>query len=86
VTASLDKCLCPWDENESIVRFARGCPIHGSMAAPSETVYKPWCQGSQEAVALLTNRTGTCRACGHTVGQKYGIAGVHLPDGSVPLE
>jgi hypothetical protein len=56
------------------------------MAEAAKEVYKPWCEGSADPVSILTNRTGTCRACGLTVPQKYGIASVHLRDGSVPRE
>lgn len=80
MTYGLDNCLCPWDENGSLTRFARGCPIHGSLAAPSPIITQPWCDGSSEP------STGTCRFCKHEVPTKYGIAGVHLRDGSTPRE
>ena len=86
MTYGLDECLCPMDEDERITTFGRGCPVHGSMAAPAKEITKPWCQGSSEIVTDLIGRVGTCRACGHQVPAKYGIAGVHLRDGSTPRE
>lgn len=81
-----DDCLCPMDENETITRFALGCPLHKHLAPPASEIKQPWCQGSSETVDILSKRTGRCRRCRLEVPQKYGIAGVHLRDGSTPRE
>ena len=87
MTFGLNDCLCPWNENGSLARFSRSCPVHGSMAAPATEITKPWCSGSSEPVSdMATRRLGVCRACSNYVPAKYGIAGVHLRDGSTPRE
>ncbi len=77
-------CLCSLDDNENIVAYNAMCPLHKHLAPKSEVLVQRWCSGSSESVTILSKRTGRCVACQNEVPQKYGIAGVHLPDGSTP--
>lgn len=79
-------CLCSLDENENIVAYNVQCPTHGHLATPSKVIHQRWCNGSSMPVADGDRRTGRCHSCGNIVPAKYGIAGVHLPDGSTPRE
>lgn len=77
-------CLCSLDDNENIVAYSASCPLHKHLAPASEVLARRWCSGSSESVTILDKRTGRCSACRNEVPQKYGFAGVHLPDGSTP--
>lgn len=79
-------CLCSLDDNENIVAYNAACPLHRHLASPAKAIKQRWCSGSSETVEQTSARTGMCRACHNIVGQKYGIAAVHLPDGTTPRE
>lgn len=80
-------CLCSLDETESIVAFNRMCPDHGWLAPTATEIAQPWCSGSSEPIREnISKRTGRCHVCRNEVPAKYGIAGVHLRDGSTPRE
>jgi hypothetical protein len=78
-------CLCSLDDNENIVVYNAMCPLHKHLATPAKTLTQRWCSGSSEGVVeSLSARTGRCVACRLEVPAKYGITGVHLPDGTTP--
>lgn len=79
-------CTCPQDENGSLSTFGGACPDHGHLAPKPSTIRQRWCPGSSDHCEPTTNRLGYCRVCNKIVPQKYGVAGVHLPDGSTPRE
>lgn len=80
------ECLCSLNETESIVAFNSMCPDHKELAPKRSTLIQRWCSGSSMPGSEVSRRTGRCHACGNEVPMKYGITGVHLPDGSTPRE
>jgi hypothetical protein len=79
-------CLCSLDENENIVVYNKQCPLHAHLATPSKNLIQRWCEGSSTTVQKHDRRSGWCKACGNLVPQKYGVSGVHHPDGTTPRE
>lgn len=79
-------CLCSLDPDENIVVYNAQCPLHRHLATPPKAIVQRWCSGSSMNGQPLTKRTGRCHACHNEVPMKYGITGVHLPDGSTPRE
>ena len=82
-----ENCVCPMDENTiTLSAFSRHCPDHGHLAPKATTIIQRWCDGSSEVVDFVSKKTGRCRRCRQVIPSKYGIASVHLPDGSTPRE
>lgn len=81
------ECLCSLSDTGTFVAFNRMCPDHGWLAPPATEIKQAWCPGSSEPISeRWDKRQGKCQRCRHLVAQKYGIAAVHLPDGSTPRE
>jgi hypothetical protein len=78
-------CLCSLDDNENVAVYRRTCPLHAHLSTEEKVLVRRWCSGSSELVqSVLSKRSGRCVACHQEVPQKYGYAGIHLPDGTTP--